>query len=62
MITIAGGKLTGYRLMAKRAVDLIFSKESCKTQKSPLRVILNPNLNHTMILSSICVQTIKSMI
>ena len=32
MITIAGGKLTGYRLMAKRAVDLIFSKENCKTQ------------------------------
>jgi len=33
MITIAGGKLTGYRLMAKRAVDLIFSKETCKTQQ-----------------------------
>ena len=32
MITIAGGKLTGYRLMAKRAVDLIFSKKTCKTQ------------------------------
>ena len=32
MITIAGGKLTGYRLMAKRAVDLIFSKEKCRTQ------------------------------
>ena len=30
MITIAGGKLTGYRLMAKRAVDLIYSKETCK--------------------------------
>ena len=32
MITIAGGKLTGYRLMAKRAVDMIFSKKTCRTK------------------------------
>ena len=47
MITIAGGKLTGYRLMAKRAVDMIFSKKTCRTKISPLMVILNLNLNRT---------------
>ena len=62
MITIAGGKLTGYRLMAKRAVDMIFSKKTCRTKISPLMVILNPNLNRTMISSNICAYTIISMI
>ncbi len=32
MITIAGGKLTGYRLMARKAVDLIFPNQTCSTQ------------------------------
>ena len=31
MISIAGGKLTGYRLMAKKAVDMIDKKNQCKT-------------------------------
>ena len=31
MISIAGGKLTGYRLMAKKAVDMIDKRNQCKT-------------------------------
>lgn len=41
LISIAGGKLTGYRKMAKRIVDLVYKKSTipfvkCKTKKIPL--------------------------
>ncbi len=41
LITIAGGKLTGYRIMAKKAVDLVFKQTrrpfvSCKTKQISL--------------------------
>ncbi len=41
LVSIAGGKLTGYRKMAERVVDLVVEKlgtksESCKTREIPL--------------------------
>lgn len=36
MITIAGGKLTGYRIMAKKVVDKLFPKQRCSTEKIPI--------------------------
>ncbi len=34
IITIAGGKLTGYRKMAQRVIDLIFKKDNIRIRKS----------------------------
>ena len=34
IITIAGGKLTGYRKMAQRVIDLIFKKDNIRKRKS----------------------------
>ena len=50
MITIAGGKLTGYRIMAKKIVDLICKKHNIKERCITDTIIINggdfKNLNY----------------
>ena len=41
MITIAGGKLTGYRLMAKKIVDLICKKQNIRKTCITDKIIIN---------------------
>ena len=41
MITIAGGKLTGYRLMAKKIVDLICRKHNIKKNCNTENIMIN---------------------